>query len=91
VQYKAIIFRLTSPRNNWRDFQPEVPLKTEQGLRANFRLEADFSKEIFKPSKRTASRTIARPKIFETFNVLRGGEYFFMPSSSALRWLGELG
>jgi hypothetical protein len=27
----------------------------------------------------------------ETFNVVRGGEYFFMPSLSALRWLGELG
>jgi len=27
----------------------------------------------------------------ETFNVLRGGEYFFMPSLSALQWLGELG
>jgi Dyp-type peroxidase family len=26
-----------------------------------------------------------------TFNVLRGGEYFFMPSLSALRWLAELG
>jgi deferrochelatase/peroxidase EfeB len=26
----------------------------------------------------------------ETFNVLRGGEYLFMPSLSALRWLGEL-
>ena len=25
----------------------------------------------------------------ETFNVLRGGEYFLMPSLSALRWLGE--
>jgi Dyp-type peroxidase family len=25
----------------------------------------------------------------ETFNVLRGGEYFFMPSLSALQWLGE--
>jgi deferrochelatase/peroxidase EfeB len=25
----------------------------------------------------------------ETFNVLRGGEYLFMPSLSALRWLGE--
>jgi Dyp-type peroxidase family len=24
----------------------------------------------------------------ETFNVLRGGEYFFLPSLSALRWLG---
>ena len=27
----------------------------------------------------------------ETFNVLRGGEYFFMPSLSALKWLGQLG
>jgi Dyp-type peroxidase family len=26
----------------------------------------------------------------ETFNVLRGGEYFFMPSLSALRWIGKL-
>ncbi|GGU74691.1 peroxidase [Streptomyces filipinensis] len=26
----------------------------------------------------------------QTFNVLRGGEYFFMPSLSALRWIGEL-
>ena len=26
----------------------------------------------------------------ETFNVLRGGEYFFLPSLSALRWLGGL-
>jgi Dyp-type peroxidase family len=25
----------------------------------------------------------------ETFNVLRGGEYLFLPSLSALRWLGE--
>jgi Dyp-type peroxidase family len=27
----------------------------------------------------------------QTFNVLRGGEYLFMPSLSALRWLAELG
>jgi Dyp-type peroxidase family len=26
----------------------------------------------------------------ETFNVLRGGEYFFLPSLSALRWIGDL-
>jgi deferrochelatase/peroxidase EfeB len=26
----------------------------------------------------------------ETFNVLRGGEYFLMPSLSALSWLGNL-
>jgi len=27
----------------------------------------------------------------ETFNVLRGGEYLFMPSISALKWLASLG
>jgi len=26
----------------------------------------------------------------DTFNVLRGGEYFFMPSLSALKWLADL-
>jgi Dyp-type peroxidase family len=26
----------------------------------------------------------------ETFNVLRGGEYFFLPSLSALKWIGTL-
>lgn len=26
----------------------------------------------------------------ESFNTLRGGEYLFMPSRTALRWLGEL-
>ena len=26
----------------------------------------------------------------QTFNVLRGGEYMFMPSLSALKWLGDL-
>jgi hypothetical protein len=26
----------------------------------------------------------------ETFNVLRGGEYLFMPSLSALKWLAGL-
>jgi hypothetical protein len=26
----------------------------------------------------------------ETFNALRGGEYVFMPSLSALRWIGNL-
>ncbi len=27
----------------------------------------------------------------ETFNVLRGGEYFFMPSISRLKWLADPG
>lgn len=26
----------------------------------------------------------------QTFSVLRGGEYLFMPSLSALRWIGDL-
>ena len=40
----------------------------------------------------TIPREPVRKRIFriETFNVLRGGEYFFMPSLSALNWLGTL-
>ena len=26
----------------------------------------------------------------QTFNALRGGEYFFLPSLTALRWIGNL-
>jgi hypothetical protein len=26
----------------------------------------------------------------QTFNLLRGGEYMFMPSLSALKWLADL-
>jgi Dyp-type peroxidase family len=43
-----------------------------------------------------ASFTIPRHPVrrlvhgIETFNVLRGGEYFFMPSISALNWLADL-
>jgi Dyp-type peroxidase family len=41
----------------------------------------------------TIPRTPVRRRVhgIETFNILRGGEYFFMPSLSALKWLGELG
>jgi hypothetical protein len=28
--------------------------------------------------------------VLETFDVLRGGEYMFMPSLSALKWLADL-
>ena len=40
----------------------------------------------------TIQRDPVRRRIrgIETFNVLRGGEYFFMPSLSALKWLSEL-
>jgi deferrochelatase/peroxidase EfeB len=44
-----------------------------------------------------ASFTIPREPVrrrvrgIETFNVLRGGEYFFMPSISALKWLADPG
>ncbi len=39
----------------------------------------------------TIPRAPVRRRIhgIETFNVLRGGEYFFLPSLSALRWLGQ--
>jgi deferrochelatase/peroxidase EfeB len=41
----------------------------------------------------TIPRAPVRRRIhgIETFNVLRGGEYFFMPSISALKWLANLG
>jgi hypothetical protein len=32
-----------------------------------------------------------RVRGIETFNVLRGGEYFFMPSISALQWIADMG
>jgi Dyp-type peroxidase family len=40
----------------------------------------------------TIPRAPVRRRIhgIQTFNVLRGGEYFFMPSLSALKWLAEL-
>ena len=40
----------------------------------------------------TIPKEPARRRIrgIETFNVLRGGEYFFMPSISALNWLAKL-
>lgn len=39
----------------------------------------------------TIPRAPVRRRIhgIRTFNVLRGGEYFFLPSLSALRWLGQ--
>jgi deferrochelatase/peroxidase EfeB len=45
--------------------------------------------------ERGATVTIPRVSVWrrihgiEAFNVLRGGEYFFLPSLSALRWLGQ--
>jgi deferrochelatase/peroxidase EfeB len=40
----------------------------------------------------TIPRDPVRRRIHDihTFNVLRGGEYFFLPSLSALRWIGNL-
>ena len=43
-------------------------------------------------AKFTIPRDPVRRRIhgIQTFNVLRGGEYFFMPSLSALKWLADL-
>jgi hypothetical protein len=45
-----------------------------------------------KPGRRSRFQEPVRRRIhgIETFNALRGGEYFFMPSLSALKWLGDL-
>ena len=39
----------------------------------------------------TIPKAPARKRIdgVQTFNVMRGGEYLFMPSLSALRWLSQ--
>lgn len=43
-------------------------------------------------AKFSIPRAPARRRVgIETFNVLRGGEYLFMPSLSALTWLANLG
>ena len=41
----------------------------------------------------TIPRAPARRRIdgVQTFNVVRGGEYLFMPSLSALTWLAQAG
>ena len=45
----------------------------------------------FHDSERTGKAPVRRRLHgIETFNVLRGGEYFFMPSMSALNWLATL-
>lgn len=51
---------------------------------------------IVGPQEQDAKFTIPRDPVrrrihgIQTFNVLRGGEYMFMPSLSALKWLGDL-
>jgi Dyp-type peroxidase family len=61
----------------------------------NFMRLGDEHDPIIGLQQEDATFTIPREPVrrrvhgIETFNVLRGGEYFFMPSLSALRWLGE--
>jgi Dyp-type peroxidase family len=63
----------------------------------NFLRLGDERDPIIGLQEKDATFTIPREPVrrrvhgIETFNVLRGGEYFFMPSLSALRWIGELG
>jgi hypothetical protein len=49
------------------------------------------SSRAYTGPEETATFTIPKEPVrrvhgIETFNVLRGGEYFFMPSLSALKW-----
>ena len=61
----------------------------------NFMRLGDEHDPIIGLQQEDATFTIPREPVrrrihgIETFNALRGGEYFFMPSLSALRWLGE--
>jgi deferrochelatase/peroxidase EfeB len=47
----------------------------------------DSNESVFTVQQRPVRRRIHG---IETFNVLRGGEYLFMPSISALKWLASL-
>jgi hypothetical protein len=61
----------------------------------NFMQLGDERDPIIGLQKEDATFTIPKEPVrkrirgIETFNVLRGGEYFFMPSLSALKWIGE--
>jgi Dyp-type peroxidase family len=63
----------------------------------NFINAGDERDPIIGRQEADATFTIPRQPVrrrlrgIETFNVLRGGEYFFMPSISALKWLSNLG
>ena len=50
---------------------------------------ADFQELKLIPHSSVTTPRIVRS--IDTFNVLRGGEYFFMTSLSALKWLADLG
>src|SRR5262245_13434717 len=62
----------------------------------NFIGVGDERDPIIGQQEEDATFTIPREPVrrrvhgIETFNVLRGGEYFFMPSLSALRWIADL-
>ena len=62
----------------------------------NFIGAGDERDPIVGLQKQEATFTIPRDPVrrrihgIDTFNVLRGGEYFFMPSLTALSWLGNL-
>jgi len=62
----------------------------------NFIGAGDERDPIVGLQKKEATFTIPRDPVrrrihgIDTFNVLRGGEYFFMPSLTALSWLGNL-
>jgi deferrochelatase/peroxidase EfeB len=61
----------------------------------NFMRLSDERDPIIGLQKEDATFTVPKEPVrrrvhgIETFNVLRGGEYFFMPSLSALKWIGE--
>jgi Dyp-type peroxidase family len=62
----------------------------------NFIEAGDERDPIIGRQEKDATFTIPKAPVrrrvhgIETFNVLRGGEYFFMPSISALNWLANL-
>jgi len=84
---------VSSGRRRW----PRSSSFNKSGSTAQFRRNRRWARRIVGLQEEGANFTIPKQPVrrrvhgIETFNVLRGGEYFFMPSLSALRCLGELG
>ena len=66
------------------------------GLQEPFRGAGRLGSPIVGLQEEGATFTIPKQPVrrrlhgIQTFNVLKGGEYFFVPSMSALKWLADL-
>jgi hypothetical protein len=64
------------------DMTTETPTATEPGQDLSVEQKISQLRELFADAPEVGKTALG--------NVLRGGEYFFLPSPSALRWLADL-